>query len=340
MGNIRDEGAFDPFPRDGLTRTFAPFIRKKVGRYCDCYPHVDRQAMLIEAVRLSVLAEAKFDPALGNSFATYVAHRLKELHRFAERYDGSQKFRVVEDPEVKAARLADERGGDPRPTAFKGGGNATRLRFDWQWSVGDLVKRFRLVFGLQAGAGTNAGELADRLGGAREVLPNQRPTDRLKAYVAAAADHLHRRQGEADSEAEKRAAGDHSPTFLEAGQVTDVQFPRAKKPPRFDPEYASVLRLENAVGLDDSGHRLTWQEIIAAETATPTGDPVKAIEAARPAMTHVEKIAADVAIETVRGKPFDLATLASRLGMQKSGASKVMQRMLAKVAGKEGNQWI
>ena len=29
--------------------------------------------MLIEAVRLSVLAEARFDPALGNSFATYVA---------------------------------------------------------------------------------------------------------------------------------------------------------------------------------------------------------------------------------------------------------------------------
>ena len=54
-------------------------------------------------------------------------------------------------------------------------------------------------------------------------------------------------------------------------------------------------------------------------------------------MTRVEKIAADVAIETVRGKPFDLATLADRLGMQKTGASKVMQRMLAKVAGNERN---
>ena len=292
--------------------------------------------MLTEAVRLSVLAEARFDPALGNSFATYVAYRLKELHRFAERYDGSQKFRVVEDAAVKAARAADERGGDPRPIAFRGG-NGARLRFDWQWSVGDLVKRFRVVFGLQAGGGTNARELADRLGGARDVLLNQRPTDRLNAYVAAVGDHLHRRQREADDEAEKRAAGDHSPTLLEARQVTDVQFTRAKKPPRFDPEYAPVLRLQDAVGLDDDGHRMTWQEVIGTETATMQGDPVAAIEAARPSMTRVEKIAADVAIETVRGKPFDLATLADRLGMQKPGASKVMQRMLAKVAGNERN---
>ena len=111
---------------------------------------------------------------------------------------------MVEDAAVTAAREADERGGDPRTIAFRGG-NGARLRFDWQWSVGDLVKRFRVVFGLQAGAGTNARELADRLGGARDVLLNERPGDRLNAYLAAAGDHLHRRQREADDEAEKRA---------------------------------------------------------------------------------------------------------------------------------------
>lgn len=208
MGNIQDEGAFDPFPRAGLTRDFAPFIRKEAARYCDRYPHVLRREMLIEAVRLSVLAEDRFDPALGNSFSTFVRHRLRELHRFAERYDGSQKFRVVEDPAVTAARAAEERGGDPRPIDFRGG-NGARLRFDWQWAIGELAKRFRVVFGLQAGAGTNATELADRLGGVRDVLLNERPSDRLNAYVAAAADHLHRRQLEADDEEEKRRAGDH-----------------------------------------------------------------------------------------------------------------------------------
>lgn len=94
--------------------------------------------------------------------------------------------------------------------------------------------------------------------------------------------------------------------------------------------------MEDAVGIDDSGHRMTWQEVIAAETMAMGGDPVAVIEAARPTMTHVEKIAADVAIETVRGKPFDLATLADRLGMEKPGASKVLKKMLAKVAGKKG----
>ena len=44
-----------------------------------------RLDMLGEAVRLSVAAEARFKPARGISFATFVAYRLRELQRFAER---------------------------------------------------------------------------------------------------------------------------------------------------------------------------------------------------------------------------------------------------------------
>jgi DNA-directed RNA polymerase specialized sigma subunit len=122
---------FNPFPRAGLTKTFEPFIRKEVARYCEIYPHVPRRDMLGEGVRLSLAAEARFDPKRGKSFATFVAYRLRELHRFAESYDGHQRVKVYEDPAVKAKRLAEERGEDPNPIAFKGG-NGPRLAFDWR----------------------------------------------------------------------------------------------------------------------------------------------------------------------------------------------------------------
>ena len=156
-GNIKPEHQFDPFPKDGPTKQFEPFIRKEAEKYCQSYQHVPRLDMLGEAVRLSVAAEAKFKPALGISFATFVAYRLRELQRFAERYDGSQRFRVYEDPKVKAVRLAEERGEDPKPVTFKGG-NGPRLRFDWQ-SIG----RRRVVFGMQIRSVVDALGLANRL---------------------------------------------------------------------------------------------------------------------------------------------------------------------------------
>ena len=87
--------ANNPFPREGLTKAFEPFIRKEVERYCESYPNVPRQDMLGEATRLSLAAEARFKPKLGNSFSTFVAYRLKELHRFAQSYDGHQQIRSL-----------------------------------------------------------------------------------------------------------------------------------------------------------------------------------------------------------------------------------------------------
>ena len=326
-GNIKPERQFDPFPKNGLTKQFEPFIRKEVEKYCQSYQHVPRLDMLGEAVRLSIAAEARFEPTRGISFRTFVAYRLKELHRFAERYDGSQRFRVYEDPKVRAARLAEERGEDPKPVTFKGGGNGPRLRFDWQ-----SVSRCRAVFVMQARAAMDAIGLANRLQEIREFIPKRSDTHGA-GYFRALADHFYRCQLESDSEAEKRATGDHSPTFLEAEAVTDVQLVGAKKPPRFDPEYAPVLRMQDAVGLDDDGNALTWQEVIAAEQKPDTSGPerIKAIEEARSQMTESETIAADLVIKAVRGKPFRLATLADKLRMTKSGASKVLHRMLAKV---------
>ena len=207
MGNIKDDRPYDPFPPTGLTKQFEPFIRKGVDRYCKSYPHVPRQDMLGEAVRLSLLAEARFQPALGNSFATFVAPRLRELHRFAQAYDGHQQVKIYEAPAAKAKRLAEERGEDPRPIAFKGG-NGARLTFDWQ-----SITRCRVVFGTQIRAAMDAIGLADRLQELRAWIPGRKDKAASERFRAVA-DHLARRQQEADAETEKRAIGDHSPTFL------------------------------------------------------------------------------------------------------------------------------
>jgi hypothetical protein len=328
-GNIKPDHQFNPFRREGLTNDFEPFIRKEVDRYCKSYPHVPRGDMLGEAVRLSLLAEARFQPALGHSFATFVAPRLRELHRFARAYDGHQQVKIYEAPEAKAKRLAEERGEDPRPIAFKGG-NGARLTLDWQ-----SIRRCRVVFGLQIRTAMDAIGLADRLQELRRLIPGR--TDGIgAAYFRAVADHLFRRQQEADDEAAKRVVGDHSPTFLEAEPVTNVQPVGAKKPPKFLPEYLPVISLDDTVGFDEDGHRLTLHDVIAApeRTRVPEAEAIEAINQRRQFMSRTEDIAADTAIETIRGKPYSLSDLANRLGMTKGGASKVWHRMLSKACEK------
>ena len=59
MGNIKDEGR-DPFPKSGLVRKYAPFIRSEVRDYCKQYPYMRYEDMLAEAIRLAVNCEASF----------------------------------------------------------------------------------------------------------------------------------------------------------------------------------------------------------------------------------------------------------------------------------------
>jgi hypothetical protein len=151
----------------------------------------------------------------------------------------------------------------------------------------------------------------------------------------AIADHLARRQREADDEAEKRANGDHSPVFHEAEPLTDVQSVGAKKPPKFAPEYMPVLSMDAVVGLDEDGHRLTLHDVVAAPAQAPEIDAIKVIEGERQFMSRVENIAADAAIATIRGKPFSLPDLATKLKMTKSGASKVWARTINKLGGRK-----
>lgn len=343
MANIKPDREHDPFPRAGLVKNYEAFIRKEIGAYCKKYPHVPWQDMLIEGVRLAVMAEGKFKPGFrnANDFSTYMRHWLKGLNRFAEAYSGEQKVRAYEDPEYKAQREAAERGEDPRAIDYRGG-NATRLTFDWQWTLLDawqlVKKRSRIVFGFQAHTAAGAIALSDRLQELRSVLGGRRPDAWLAGVSAAFLDHMFRRQREADSEAEKRAAGDHSPTFLEADRVADVQFVGAKEPPGFAPEYVPMMRLDEHSSFDDAGNRMVHHELAAAKQPPPPlpsdEEAIAAIERERPFLSLDENIAADAAIEAIRGAPYSASVLAAKLGMTKGGASKVFHRVIDKVAAR------
>src|SRR5262249_23416698 len=100
-----------------------------------------------------------------------------------------------------------------------------------------LASRHRLAAGVQLGGSDNAPATEQRISeNLPEFLRQQPVGEVLKGWTKAFIDHLIRRQREADDEAQKRSAGDHSPTFLEAEQnPIDLRFPGARRPPKYLP---------------------------------------------------------------------------------------------------------
>ena len=143
------------------------------------------------------------------------------------------------------------------------------------------------------------------------------------------ADHLFRCQREEDDETEKRKLGDHSPTFLEVEPVTSLQFPTPRQPPSLMPERVAYVSLDTGgAGLDEDGNRMSLLEMLAAPSPAPAPeiDALKLISAERECMRGVglRILRRNCKVEAIRGKPYDLSSLADRLGMTKSGASKVL----------------
>jgi hypothetical protein len=95
--------------------------------------------------------------------------------------------------------------------------------------------RHRLAAGVQLGGNDNAAATHARISANLPELLRQQPVGEiLKGWAKAFIDHLIRRQREADDEAEKRLAGDYSPTFLEADRnAVDLRFPGARRPPKY-----------------------------------------------------------------------------------------------------------
>src|SRR5262245_2582498 len=98
MGNIKNEKEYDPFPKTGLVKQYEPFIRAFVGRFCRQWPLVDYQRALIEAVKIAMEFEPKFDPAIAKDFSTPLRWELRSLKRILVdkelRYDSKRLIHV------------------------------------------------------------------------------------------------------------------------------------------------------------------------------------------------------------------------------------------------------
>jgi len=80
-GNVAALDEYDPFPKSGLVKQYEPFIRGWVTAFCKRYPRVRRLDALIEAVRISVELEPKFDTKRAKDFSTALRYHLRGLKR-------------------------------------------------------------------------------------------------------------------------------------------------------------------------------------------------------------------------------------------------------------------
>ena len=63
-GNIKNDPAYNPFPKSGLVKQYEPYIRGVVGEFTKRYPQVHR------AIELAFAAEKTFKPEFGFKLAT------------------------------------------------------------------------------------------------------------------------------------------------------------------------------------------------------------------------------------------------------------------------------
>ena len=170
MGNIKDEKAYDPFPKTGLVKQYEPFIRDWVGRFCKQWPLVDYQRALFEAVKIAIEFERKFKPELGYDFSTPLRWHLKGLKRILVDRELRHTARAIHTPDGEVSeklvkqRIADDMAAaehdrraaeEAQPSealTYGIGGNAAKVAFQ--------VKGVTL--GLRLFSTTSAHVLADR----------------------------------------------------------------------------------------------------------------------------------------------------------------------------------
>jgi hypothetical protein len=306
VANVKDNPAYDPFPKTGLVKQHERFIRDEVDRFCGAYPRLRHQDVLFRAVELAIDAERTFKPELGASFKTHVTHRLKELHRLHEKQERAEGVQIYRTDEDLAYEMAEEEGEPTDQINFAGGGNGVRLVFDLQWweaLLSDLIsralhptteKRHRLKLGLQLRKSDNAIEAHKRISAdLPQVVKQQPPDPEIMGWILAVVDHAIRRQREADDEAQKRRNGDHSPTFLDTiRNAVDLKFYKGRRPPRFLPKWMPMARLDDMWGCQqnsDTEEEINPHEVIAAPDASNAyekelREALEAVKAVRPTL--------------------------------------------------------
>jgi hypothetical protein len=199
----------------------------------------------------------------------------------------------------------------------------------------------RVKLGTQLGDGVDAiGAQARISESLPQVLKQQPPSPTLIGWIKAVIDHHVRRQRETDSEAEKRLAGDHSPTFLDAlRNAVDVRFYKGRRSPRFLAKYMPMARLDDAYSHQDgdSDWKTSLHDTIAGERAAKSyeqecREALKKAAAIRPTLTNKNDVAMlDALVARLNGNAVGgLTAIAKDIGITKGAASKVARRLMRK----------
>jgi len=66
--NIKNDPAYNPFPKSGLVKQYEPYIRKVGAEFCRRYPDIRRDDFLYRAIELANAAEKTSSPTWGMIF--------------------------------------------------------------------------------------------------------------------------------------------------------------------------------------------------------------------------------------------------------------------------------
>lgn len=321
-GNIKDEPAYDPFPKDGLVKKFEPFIRKKAGEWHKKYRWLRYDEILFELVQIALRAGPKFKPELGYQFSTFLEPYFQRIHRYAERELRLQRLNVSildggfqeaqEDEEAKEAKTPDG--------VFYAGPNGPRFTLDFQWMEG--TKRKRAVVRVRI---ANPQIIKRASPDARILAGMKNGLDVRQAYIRAVLDHHERSQKEIEQE-----------KLLEAKPITggvDIKERKGREPPRFLPDHLPIVSLGDAYTHDDEWVGSLAETIAAGATPdSPELAVIEAIKAERSFLTPLQMAIADWMLGLFAGtEERSQGQLADDLGKSEGYASKQRKQVEEKV---------
>jgi hypothetical protein len=339
MANIKDGPAYDPFPRSGLVKQYEPLIRDTVAKFCKRYPRVNRDDALAEAVLLAHKAADKFDPSRGIKFGTPLILYLRALPKMFEEETGWSHS----DPTLEIGKP------DPSPAAiYPAGANGTRLLFDlWEFD-GDDRKGAVLGIRLNDRSEDYARAVSARISEALKAL-GYINDDVALGRMRAAIDHMERREREAQQEAEDRARGDYSPTFLPVRPVAFNLQPYKARTPRQHARLANIRNSENEHdprGAWEESWRLSLGGILyqkasrgqlkahmsGAQVESMRWEVDRAIAFLRPSLKKNEAAVMGGLVAELNNHAFPITQLAADLGVQERGVYKIRERLMRRIS--------
>ena len=340
MGNIKDDPAYDPFPKSGPIKDYEPLIRDKVTNFCKQYPRANREHVLSEAVLLANKALQRFDPERGYKFGTLLILYLRGLPKMFEEELGWSHG----DPSLELEQQ------EPSPTAiFPAGANGARLVFDLWEFIEDTRKGAVLGIRLNDRSEDYAKSVQARISEALKQLAAYDIKDDIAlGRMRAAIDHLERRQREADQEAEDRARGDHSPTFLEVRPTAlNLQIYTAKTP-RQNAHWANIRNREGEYdrrGSWEDSWRLSLGGILYPKSSkgrvhrhvsgrwieNRRWDVDRAIAFLRPSLSKNEAAVMGGIEAELENSVFPVEQISAQLGIQERGTYKIRERLIKRI---------